>query len=134
MNQPADDLSRQRARIDEIDRDLVQLLSQRAECVQRIGQAKATSGAAVFVPHREQEVFKKIAGFNQGPMPEQALRAIWREIMSASFALERRLTICHFGQPGAFTHLAAKLKFGEVEVSFFSVDALIAMMEEMMGR
>ena len=120
---PADDLSVQRARIDEIDRDLVNLLSQRAQCAQRIGQAKATSGSAVFVPHREQEVFKKIAALNHGPLPEQALRAIWREIMSASFALERRLTICHFGQPGAFTHMASRLKFGD-SVDYAAVDSI----------
>jgi chorismate mutase/prephenate dehydratase len=126
---PADDLSTQRARIDEIDRELVKLLSQRAQCAQRIGQAKATSGSAVFVPHREQEVFKKIASLNQGPMPEQALRAIWREIMSASFALERKLTICHFGQPGAFTHLAAKLKFGE-SVSYAPIEDILTVFTE----
>jgi chorismate mutase/prephenate dehydratase len=77
----------------------------------------------VFVPHREQEVFKKIASLNPGPMPEQALRAIWREIMSASFALERRLMICHFGQPGAFTHMASRLKFGD-SVDYAAVDSI----------
>lgn len=129
VNLPADDLNVQRARIDDIDRELVTLLSQRAACAQRIGQAKATNGGAVFVPHREQDVFKKIAAFNQGPMPEQALRAIWREIMSASFALERRLTICHFGQPGAFTHMAAKLKFGD-SVDYTAVESISTVFNE----
>ena len=58
---PANDLDQQRKRIDEIDRELVGLLSERARCAQRIGQAKASSGSAIFVPHREQEVFNKIA-------------------------------------------------------------------------
>jgi chorismate mutase/prephenate dehydratase len=123
VNQPADELDQQRSRIDMIDRELVRLLSQRAECAQRIGQAKASSGSAVFVPHREQEIFRKLAELNPGPMPEQALRAIWREIMSASFALERRLSICHFGQPGAFTHLASRLKFGD-SVDYAPVESI----------
>src|SRR5580700_8461448 len=88
------DLEAQRAQIDDIDRDLITLLSKRAECARRIGAAKALQGGAVFVPHREQEVFKRIAALNPGPLPEHALRAIWREVMSASFALEQPLTIC----------------------------------------
>ena len=130
MTQPApDNLDRQRTRIDEIDQELVRLLSQRAECAQRIGQAKASHGGAVFVPHREQEVFRKIVALNPGPLGEQSLRAIWREIMSASFALEQPLNICHFGQPGAFTHMAAKLKFGD-SVSYASVESIATVFSE----
>ncbi len=126
---PANDLDQQRKRIDEIDRELVGLLSERARCAQRIGQAKASSGSAIFVPHREQEVFNKIASFNQGPMSDLSLRAVWREIMSASFSLERPLTICHFGQPGAFTHLAAKLKFGE-SVEYTALESISTVFSE----
>jgi chorismate mutase/prephenate dehydratase len=123
------DLDAERQRIDALDRQLVDLLSQRARCAQRIGQAKVAQGAAVFVPHRESEVFRKIAGLNPGPLPEGALRAIWREIMSASFALEQPLTICHFGQAGAFTHLAARLKFG-ASVTYAPVDGIATVFAE----
>ncbi len=129
MTDPTDDLNKQRTRIDEIDSEMVRLLSERARCAQRIGQAKATSGSAVFVPHRETEVFNKVAALNPGPMPDLALRSIWREIMSASFALERPMTICHFGQPGAFTHLAAKLKFGE-SVQYTAVESITTVFNE----
>ncbi len=107
-----DDLALYRAEIDGFDRELVRLLNLRAEVARKIGQAKLAQGETVFVPHREQAVFKKIAGLNQGPLSDASLRAIWREVMSASFALEQPLTICHFGQAGAFTHQAAQLKFG----------------------
>src|SRR5579862_7318916 len=129
----AGDLEAQRAQIDGIDRDLIALLSKRAECARRIGAAKALKGGAVFVPHREQEVFKRIAALNPGPLPDQALRAIWREVMSASFALEQPLTICHFGQPGAFTHLAARLKFGE-SVSYAPVEGISTVFSEVERR
>lgn len=126
---PGNGLDGQRTRIDELDRELVKLLSQRAECARIIGQAKAAKGESIFVPHREQEIFAKLAALNPGPMPDQSLRAIWREIMSASFALEQPLTICHFGQPGAFTHLAARLKFGD-SVTYAPVESITTVFNE----
>jgi chorismate mutase/prephenate dehydratase len=126
---PAEDLGEWRKKIDTLDAELVKLLNQRAEAARRIGAAKREKGESIFVPHREQEVLSRIAGMNVGPMPDTALRAIWREIMSASFALERPLTICHFGQPGAFTHLAAKLKFGE-SVSYAPVEDISTVFTE----
>lgn len=124
-----DDLARFRSEIDAVDAQLVALVSQRAELARRIGHAKAAQGAAVFVPHREEEVFRRLAALNPGPLPEGALRAIWREVMSASRALEQPLTICHFGQPGAFTHLAATLKFGE-SVQYASVEDIATVFAE----
>lgn len=130
MDKPAaEDLSDWRKRIDALDQDLVRLLNQRAEVARKIGENKRERGESIFVPHREQEVFRKIAGLNEGPMPDPALRAIYREIMSASFALEQPLTICHFGQPGAFTHLAAKLKFGE-SVSYTPIEDIMTVFTE----
>jgi len=118
---PKEDLSEWRRRIDSLDAELVALLNQRAQCAAVIGRSKRERNDSIFVPHREQEVFKRLGDLNQGPMPDTALRSIWREIMSASFALERPLVICHFGQPGAFTHLAAKLKFGD-SVTYTAVE------------
>lgn len=118
-----------RQRIDLIDRDLVRLLSERAQTAQAIGRAKATTQGAVFVPHREHEVFQHIAEMNAGPLPDLALKAIWREIMSASLALEHPLSICHFGQAGAFTHLAATLKFGQ-SVQYTGVDSITTVFAE----
>lgn len=119
----SEDLAAIRTRIDAIDERLVELLNARAELAREVGKAKAASGAPIFVPHREQEVFKRLAALSKGPLPEAAFRGIWREIMSASFALERPLTICHFGQAGAFTHLAARLKFG-ASVEYAPADAI----------
>jgi chorismate mutase/prephenate dehydratase len=124
-----DDLSAARSEIDAIDGDLVRLLSQRAEAARRIGAAKRAKGEAIFVPHREQDVFARVCGHNKGPLPNAALTAIWREIMSASIALEQPLTICHFGQPGAFTHQAARLKFGDA-VSYAGADDIAAVFSE----
>jgi len=123
------DVAAFRAEIDRLDRDMVAQLSRRAELARLIGEAKALKGAAVFAPGREEDVFRRIAEVNKGPLSEQSLRAIWREIMSASRALEQPLTICHFGQPGAFTHLAAQLKFGH-SVTYAAVEDIAAVFAE----
>ncbi|MEK7415726.1 MAG: prephenate dehydratase [Planctomycetota bacterium] len=124
-----DDLTSIRQRIDALDERLVELLNARAELAREVGKTKAASGAPIFVPHREQEVFKRLAALNKGPLPDAALRGIWREVMSASFALERPLVICHFGQDGAFTHIAARLKFG-ASVEYVPADAIAAVFSE----
>lgn len=124
------DLESLRQNIDRIDHDLVRLLAERARTAQDIGRAKKQQqGTAVFVPHREHEVFQRVAELNPGPLPDLALKAIWREIMSASLALEHPLRICHFGQPGAFTHLAATLKFGQ-SVEYAGVDSIATVFNE----
>lgn len=125
----ASDLDGWRAKIDRIDREVVQLLSQRAQAAQAIGHAKATTGSAVFAPHREEQVFQRLSSANQGPLNDSSLRAIWREIMSASRALELPMTVCHFGQPGAFTHLAAQLRFGH-GVQYTSVEDISTVFHE----
>ena len=124
-----DQLQPHRQRIDEIDLELVRLLNERATHGQAIGEAKRAEGGSFFVPHREQQVFDRVTGANDGPMPNAALRAIWREIMSATLALEQGLTICHLGKRGAFTHQAARLKFGE-SVSYTGVEAISTVFTE----
>lgn len=108
-----DPLKEHRDNIDNIDRQLIHLLNERAQSAQAIGAAKVKAGQAIFVPHREQEVFKKICTLNEGPLSDHTIRAIWREVMSGCIALEQPITICHFGVPGSFTHQAARCKFGD---------------------
>ncbi len=123
------ELQDSRDTIDRIDRTLVGLLNERARAAQIIGQAKKNSGGAIFVPHREQQVFDKVCGLNEGPLSDKTLRAVWREIMSGCIALERPMTICHFGKPGAFTHQAARCKFGD-SVEYVSVEDITTVFSE----
>ena len=102
-----------RNRIDELDHQLVQLLNERARVVVEIGKLKNKTGIAVYAPDREKEVFARIAKTNKGPLPDKCLVAIWRELMSGSFALERPLRIGYLGPGGSFSHTAATLKFGQ---------------------
>jgi chorismate mutase/prephenate dehydratase len=106
------DLEALRARIDELDRRLVELLNERARVVVEIGRIKRASGAPIYAPDREAEVLRRVTRANQGPLSDAAVGAIYRELMSGSFALERPLRIGYLGPPGSFSHAAAVAHFG----------------------
>ena len=100
-----------RNRIDNIDRQLVELLNERAQVVIEIGKLKSKTDAPVYAPDREKQVLTKVRKANKGPLPDRTLVAIWRELMSGSFVLERPLRIAYLGPQGSFSHTAALLKF-----------------------
>jgi chorismate mutase/prephenate dehydratase len=102
-----------RKRIDELDYQLVKLLNERARVVVEIGKLKNKTDKPVYAPDREKDVFARIIKANEGPLPDKCLIAIWRELMSGSFVLERPLRIGYLGPAGSFSHNAAMLKFGQ---------------------
>lgn len=106
------DLSELRLRIDEVDSKLIELLNQRADLVHEVGEVKRSNGLEIYAPEREEALLQKLVKKSQGRMQPGAIRAIYREIMSASLALEKDLTIAFFGQPASWTHQAARSKFG----------------------
>jgi len=101
-----------RHRIDDLDEQIVNLINERADHARKIGAIKLREGIKPYSPGREIQVYKKVVARNKGPLPDPAFRAIYREIMSATIALEHPTRVAHFGQPGTFTHLAALTKFG----------------------
>ncbi len=102
-----------RKKIDELDHQLVKLLNERARVVVEIGKLKTRTDKPVYSPDREKDVFARIAEANEGPLPDRCLVAIWRELMSGSFVLERPLRIGYLGPAGSFSHTASMLKFGQ---------------------
>lgn len=102
-----------RKKIDDLDCRLVDLLNERARVVVEIGKLKDKTAKPVYAPDREKQVFEKIAAANKGPLPDKCLMAIWRELMSGSFVLERPLRIGYLGPQGSFSHAAAMRKFGQ---------------------
>lgn len=105
----AEELAKLRIGIDAIDAELLRLLSERARLAQRVGEIKHGN---LYRPEREAQVLRRIAALNPGPLPEAAVRTIFREIMSACLALEQPLKIAYFGPAGTFTESAAKKHFG----------------------
>ncbi len=106
--------------IDAIDRQIVALLGQRAALAQSIGELKHAGEGPVYRPEREAEVLRKVAAANTGPLPDSALAAVFREVMSACRALERMLRVAYLGPAGTFSELALLRQFGT------SVEALPA--------
>jgi chorismate mutase/prephenate dehydratase len=107
-----DDLEALRKQIDAVDEQLVQLLNDRAKVVIEIGKVKQKDNTPIYMPDREKAVLEKVARLNKGPLPDSCLRAVYRELMSGSFALERPLRIGFLGPLGTFSHQASILKFG----------------------
>lgn len=98
--------------IDTCDAQLIKLLNERTKHVLAIGEIKHKAGDEIYAPHRERAVLNRICRLNQGPITNNSLRAIYREIMSSALALEKSLTIAYLGPEATFTHQAAIQRFG----------------------
>jgi chorismate mutase/prephenate dehydratase len=105
-------ISRHRKVIDKLDAQIVRLLNERTRHVLAIGDMKLRAGEEVYAPHREHAVLKRICGLNQGPMTNDQLRAVYREIMSSALALEKTMIVAYLGPEATFTHQAAIQRFG----------------------
>ncbi|WP_107726745.1 prephenate dehydratase [Neisseria weaveri] len=105
-----DKLLPHRRAIDEIDAQILQLLNQRAGHARAIGELKGTG--VVYRPEREAAVLQRIQNLNQGPLPDESVARLFREIMSECLAVERPLTIAYLGPQGTFTQQAAIKHFG----------------------
>ena len=101
-----------REKIDALDKQLVTLVNERLALAGEIGKIKRSQGGQIYVAEREDAVIRKVTKQNEGPIKNEALQAIYREIMSAAIALEKPLLIAYLGPEATNTHLAAMKKFG----------------------
>ncbi|MBC8523311.1 prephenate dehydratase [PVC group bacterium] len=101
-----------RTKIDELDQKLVSLLSERAKVVVKVGELKRDNETPIYAPHREREVLERVLKLNDGPLSDKTIEAIYRELMSGSFQIEKPLAIAHLAPIGSFSHIAAIRHFG----------------------
>lgn len=112
-------LAELRTLIDAVDERLVALLEERARLVVEVGEAKRHENVPVYAPSRERAVIERAVARNRGPLGARTIEAVFREIMSGSFALERPLRVAALGPEGSFSHLATVRHFGSsVEIAF----------------
>ena len=123
------DLEALRRQIDDLDQQIVKLLNTRAEVVVKIGRAKQAAGGQIYAPDREKAVLDRVAQLNTGPLPQRTLQAIYRELMSGSFALEKPLRVGYLGPEGSFSHMAAMRKFG-ASIEYLPLADIRAVFEE----
>ncbi len=105
-------LSDIRQKIDGIDTELIRLLNARADLVHEVGLVKKEAGLEIYAPEREESLLQALVRKSRGRLPAHSIRAIYREIMSASLALEKDLLIAYLGPEATWSHQAARAKFG----------------------
>ena len=121
MSSEAEELGKLRDSIDRIDREILKLLNERAQCaltVAEVKQASALDGEApiFYRPEREAQVLRNIAQQNPGPLSDEKIQQVYRQIMSACLALEEPLKVAYLGPEGTFTQLATLKQFGHAVV------------------
>jgi chorismate mutase/prephenate dehydratase len=98
--------------IDSIDNRILELLNERARYVMEVGRLKQAEMRDFHVPSREREIYERLTAANSGPFPNEAVRSVFREIISASLALEAPMRVAFLGPKATFSHLAAMQQFG----------------------
>jgi chorismate mutase/prephenate dehydratase len=117
------ELERLRKEIDEIDNKIVELLDKRAEIAINIAHIKRNEKAKFYSPERERKILERLTSLSKGPFPNDTLKVIYREILSASLSLEEPLKVACLGPLATFTHLAALRHFGS-SASFLPVESI----------
>ncbi len=105
-------LSDLRTQIDDTDAQLLEQLNRRARLSLEVGRLKARMGIPVFRPKREETLLQRLVDANEGPMRDEHLMAVYREILSASRDLQRTLHVAYLGPEGTFSSVACLEYFG----------------------
>ena len=111
-----------RVRIDSLDEKVLELISERARCAQEVARVKMASLAegevpVFYRPEREAQVLKRVMERNKGPLGNEEMARLFREIMSSCLALEQPLKVAYLGPEGTFTQAAAMKHFGHAVIS-----------------
>jgi chorismate mutase / prephenate dehydratase len=129
----SDELERLRAQIDEVDDRLLELISERARLAAAVARVKnaAPDNHGFYRPEREAQILRKVMTHNRGPLLQEEMARLFREIMSACLALEQPLRIAYLGPEGTFTQAAALKHFGHsvTTVSHDSIDQVFREVE-----
>src|SRR3954470_13066281 len=125
-----------RTEIDSIDADIGRLISARARCAQEVAEVKKANlpedaKISFYRPEREAQVLRKAMEQNQGPLSNEEIARLFREIMSACLALENPIKVAFLGPEGTFTQQAALKHFGQsaIAIPFSAIDEVFREVE-----
>lgn len=118
-----------RTAIDKLDLQILKLVNERASAAGEIGKLKSETSSDVFAPVREEEVLKNVIDANKGPLDEVTIRAIFREIISGSRALQKVIKVAYLGPEYSYSHLASVERFGHA-VEYMRVGSIMSVFEE----
>ena len=127
-----DELLRLREEIDRVDLEILGLLNERAQLVKLVGGFKRKEGRSVYSFGRERDLISKLEKKNSGPFPVHGLAPVFKEIVSGTRSLERRLKVGYLGPEGTFSHLAALEAFGK-QVEFLSKSSFTDILSEIVS-
>lgn len=122
-------LSPLRARIDQIDEEIIKLLRERLELAQKIGKIKEAKGVQTFDLGREKQILKRVLELNQGIFPEETLKVIYSEIIRACRSSQERPKVAFLGPEATFSHIASQHYFG-TSAQFVPVETIVDVFEE----
>jgi len=126
-------LSQLRTKIDRLDSEILDRISQRASLAQQAGTLKQAKGLPAYDPTREQEMVAKLVELNKGPLDDVGIESLFRELISRSRALEQQHRVAFLGPRFSYSHLAAVRRFGQ-GVDFSPVATIAAVFEEVERR
>ena len=134
MSNEEEKLKAIREEIDVLDEQIQALISKRAQCASEVANIKRESNPAVndfYRPEREAEVLRMVKERNEGPLDDETMVRLFRQIMSDSLALQMPLKVAYLGPEGTYTHAAALKQFGESinPVSMTAIDEVFREVE-----
>jgi chorismate mutase/prephenate dehydratase len=122
-------ISALRRELDRVDAEILAAVSRRAELAKQIGDLKRDADQPVFDPARESEVIDRAVQANPGPLGNDAVRAVFSELVSGSRAVQSPLRVAYLGPEYTFSHLAAISRFGQ-SAELVPVGTIAAVFEE----
>ena len=125
VSSPEKQLDHLRHQINAMDENILEALNQRTEYVLEIAKIKKEIKSAFYVPQREHQIYQRLVRMNKGLFPNEALKSVYREIMSACIALEKPMKIAYLGPEASFTHMAGMYKFGS-QMEYVPYDSISA--------
>ena len=127
--EPAAEAPPLRTQLDRLDRELVKMLNQRARLDMKVAKALTGRADPPGVPLEDADFINRIAKLNKGPLPNRAIRTVFRELASGSRSLARKVTVAFLGPLHTYSHLAAIHRFGQ-SVELSPVGSIAAVFEE----